>query len=398
MGITYNPRIVTDGLVLALDAANTKSYGNNTENLLSTSIRTTDGNGATSGSGWTLTANNAASPDGTTTATLLTQTSSLSNSGILWIGGGNSAGQVMSIFCKPVSGNAVLQGQTGNGDGWTANLSTNVFTDTSGGRHANGGVDVYSDGWKRVIIPMVSIPPFSGGGSFPGGDFYLTLQGAGSVLLWGWQRENGSTANTYYATTGTAKTRGTTWTDLTGRGNTGTLTGGPTYSSTNGGSIVFNGSTQYAPIGTSAFPFGSSAGTLSCWAKTNTISGSFSWIVSYGTPGAGQSRFLGINASTYYFGGYGDDITASGVPANTWINMVGVYDGTNASMYINGVLVSGPTAKSWNAVASNAQLGRQTNNGEYWNGNISQVSIYNRALSASEIRQNFNALRGRYGI
>ena len=54
--------------------------------------------------------------------------------------------------------------------------------------------------------------------------------------------------------------------------------------------------------------------------------------------------------------GNGNDITASGVPVNTWINMVGVYDGTNASMYINGVLVSGPTAKAWNTVASNAQL------------------------------------------
>jgi hypothetical protein len=191
---------------------------------------------------------------------------------------------------------------------------------------------------------------------------------------------------------------GTTWTDLSGRGNTGTLTLGPTYSSANGGSLSFNGSTQYAPIGTSAFPFGSSAGTLSCWAKTNTISGSFSWIVSYGTPGAGQSRFLGINASTYYFGGYGDDITASGVPANTWINMVGVYDGTNASMYVNGSLVSGPTAKTWNTVANNSQIGRQVNSTEYWNGNIAQVSIYNRALSAAEVSQNFNALRGRYGI
>jgi hypothetical protein len=398
MGISYNPRIVTDGLVLALDAANTKSYGNNTENLLSTSIRTTDGNGATSGSGWTLTANNAASPDGTTTATLLTQTSSLSNSGILWLGGGNSAGQVMSIFCKPVSGNAILQGQTGNGDGWTANLSTNVFTDTSGGRHANGRVDVYSDGWKRVIIPMVSIPPFSGGGSFPGGDFYLTLQGAGSVLLWGWQRENGSTANPYYATTGTAKTRGTTWTDLSGRGNTGTLTNGPTYSSANGGYLVFNGSTQYAPIGTSAFPFGSSPGTLSGWVKTNTISGSWGWIISYGSYTNSQARFIGINNSTYYFGGIADDITASGVPLNTWFNMVGVYDGTNASMYVNGSLVSGPTAKTWNTVANNSQIGRQVNSTEYWNGNIAQASIYNRALSASEIRQNFNALRGRYGI
>jgi hypothetical protein len=191
---------------------------------------------------------------------------------------------------------------------------------------------------------------------------------------------------------------GTTWTDLSGNGNNGTLTNGPTYSSADGGSIVFDGSNDYAPIGTSQFPFGASPGTLSSWVRTNTISASYRWIVSYGQASGSQSRFLGFNGTTYYFGGYGNDITASGVPLNTWFNMVGVYDGTNASMYINGALVSGPTAKSWNTVANNAQIGRQTNASEYWSGNISQVQIYNRALTATEITQNFNALRGRYGL
>ena len=191
---------------------------------------------------------------------------------------------------------------------------------------------------------------------------------------------------------------GTTWTDLSGRGNNGTLQNGVGYSGDNGGSLSFDGVDDYVSIGTSGFPFGSSAGTLSAWARTNTISGGYRWIVSYGTGTTNQSRFLGINGTTYYFGGYANDIIASGVPVNTWINMVGVYDGTNASMYINGILVSGPTAKSWNTVASNAQLGRQTNNSEYWSGNISQVSVYNRALTAQEIQQNFNALRGRFNI
>jgi len=191
---------------------------------------------------------------------------------------------------------------------------------------------------------------------------------------------------------------GTTWFDLSGNGNNGTLVNGVGYNSGNLGSLVFDGVNDYAPIGTSGFPFGSSAATLSGWAKTNTISGSWRWIVSYGTGNTSQSRFLGINASTYYFGGYSNDITASGVPLNTWFNMVGVYDETNASMYINGALVSGPTAKTWNTIANNAQVGRQTNGSEYWNGNIAQVSIYNRAITAAEIQQNFNALRGRYGI
>jgi hypothetical protein len=191
---------------------------------------------------------------------------------------------------------------------------------------------------------------------------------------------------------------GTTWYDLSGNGNNGTLAGGVGFDSHYAGSLTFDGVNDYAPIGTSGFPFGNSAGTLSCWARTNTTAAGYHWIVSYGNQGISQSRFLGINGNTYYFGGYANDITASGVPVNTWINMVGVYDGTNASMYVNGVLVSGPTAKSWNTVANNAQVGRQTNGVEYWSGNIAQVSIYNKALTTSEVQQNFNALRGRYGI
>jgi hypothetical protein len=191
---------------------------------------------------------------------------------------------------------------------------------------------------------------------------------------------------------------GTTWTDLSGNNNSGSLVNGPTYSSANGGSVVFNGSTQYAPIGTTGFPFGTSPGTLSGWANTNTTSG-LHWIVSYGTGDTAQSRFLGIINSVYYFGGYnGVDITYNAVVSNVWFNMVGIYDGTNASMYINGVLVVGPTARSWNTVAGNAQIGRQTNNTEYWSGNIGQISIYNRVLSASEILQNYNAQKSRFGL
>jgi hypothetical protein len=192
---------------------------------------------------------------------------------------------------------------------------------------------------------------------------------------------------------------GTTWTDLSGLGNNATLTNGPLYSSNTGGTIVFDGSNDYAPIGSTGFPLANSAGTICAWANATTAAaGSGNWILTYGNTVTSQARFIGLYNQNYYFGGYVDDITATGFQANTWFHMVGVYDGTNASMYINGRLVSGPTAKTWNTVSNNAQLGRQVNTGEYWNGNIAQVSIYNRALSAAEIRQLFNATRGRFGI
>lgn len=191
----------------------------------------------------------------------------------------------------------------------------------------------------------------------------------------------------------------TAWNDRSSQGNNGTLTNGPTYSSANGGSIIFDGTDDYMPIGTTGFPYGSSSGTLSAWANaTSATAGNGNWIISYGNSAASQARFIGVYNQIYYFGGWTNDITAVGFQTNTWFNMVGVYDGTNASMYINGALVSGPTAKTWNTVANTAQLGRQVYAGEYWNGRIANVQVYNRALTAAEISQNFNATRGRFGI
>jgi hypothetical protein len=183
-------------------------------------------------------------------------------------------------------------------------------------------------------------------------------------------------------------------TDSSGINNSATLTS----PSAGMNSMIFSGVSDYATIGTTGFPFGSSPGTLDCWAKTSDTSVAAQWAISYGTATTSQSRSIGLVGSTYYFAGYTDDITYAGAANNVWFNLVGVYDGTNASMYLNGKLVSGPTAKSWNTVAGSAQLGRQTNGGEYWKGEISTTNVYNRALSANEIQQNFNALRGRFGI
>jgi hypothetical protein len=189
---------------------------------------------------------------------------------------------------------------------------------------------------------------------------------------------------------------GTNWTDLIGSGNNGTLTNGPTYTNTSGGSIVFDGTNDNVSIGTNGFSFGSSPGTLSAWAATRDRT-SARTIVSYGSSVTNQARFLGVGQSNFYFSGYGTSISASGISTDTWFNLVGVYDGTNASMYVNGALVAGPTDRSsWNTIVGNAGIGKNVSNNEYWSGDVAQVSIYNRALSAAEIQQNYNALKGRY--
>jgi flagella basal body P-ring formation protein FlgA len=78
--------------------------------------------------------------------------------------------------------------------------------------------------------------------------------------------------------------------------------------------------------------------------------------------------------------------------------MVATWDGSNASMYINGSLVSGPTARSWNTVSNASYVGAQTGGAEYWVGNIAQVLVYDRDLTAGEILQNFNVDKSRFGL
>jgi hypothetical protein len=192
---------------------------------------------------------------------------------------------------------------------------------------------------------------------------------------------------------------GTTWTDLTGNGNDATLSNGPTYDSANGGRIIFDGSNDWGPLlsARTGFSFGSSPGSVSGWGKTASTSG-IQWIFSYGNPANGQARFVGIVNNTYYAGGYNDDLTASGVVADTWFNICETYDGTYARLYINGSLVTGPTAKSWNTIDSYANVGAQAGGSDYWYGSIAQVLVYNTALSDSEVLQNFNALKARFGL
>lgn len=203
---------------------------------------------------------------------------------------------------------------------------------------------------------------------------------------------------------------GTLWNDLSGQGNHAVLTNGPVYNSDNGGSFLFDGTDDIAPIGSSNFPLVSSPSTLSAWAKTIIVSpgpkspSSFRILVSYGRAVENQARFIGIKNREFYFGGFGASAIFSDtiVPLNTWFNLTGVYDGSYASIYVNGQLVIGPISRVWNTVAETANVGRQVYNDpanyERWDGNIAQIMIYNRALNPLEVAQNFNVYRPIYGL
>lgn len=197
---------------------------------------------------------------------------------------------------------------------------------------------------------------------------------------------------------------GTAWKDLTGSGVTTTLTNGPTYSSANGGSILFDGTNDVANATTSIVnkPIGSEI-TVSCWIRPARTSGQYSvfctnrsndtatnnWIF-YQHTSDGAISFHGTNQnkSTY-------------IPTvNVWINVTNTVTSTGVStLYVNGVSTFVVTGYSFiGGTPSRLGIGANPGASEAFQGNISQVSIYNRALTQAEITKNFNALRGRYGL
>ena len=192
---------------------------------------------------------------------------------------------------------------------------------------------------------------------------------------------------------------GTTWYDLSGGGNNGTLTNGPTYDSANKGSIVFDGSNDYVDITninlTGEF-------TLSCWLNISSLSPTARMIFGEDSGSAAGNPKIGFSGSSYFIRIISTSDTSIGSPAlNTWEHFTITRNSANKiDLYRN--------AGSANRLFSDAaQSGTYTldkigvngsDNSQPFNGKLNNITVYNRALSSTEITQNFNALRGRYGI
>jgi hypothetical protein len=229
------------------------------------------------------------------------------------------------------------------------------------------------------------------------------------LIVAGSQYERGSTANPYYATTGTTKTRGTTWYNLISGGVNGTSVNGPTYSSANGGSLVFDGVDDY--VTSNSGLTNNSDFSVSFWIKyqDSLVSNRgliTSWDPSWNGFGIAASSSSTIRSWTNNGASGGMNWGALSTIQNTWAHLTLTYtffDKTQRG-YINGVFKNSESFGS-TITHSTLQIGRggQTSSAQlglypYTNCLISNVQIYNRALAAAEVLQNFNATRSRYGI
>ena len=208
---------------------------------------------------------------------------------------------------------------------------------------------------------------------------------------------------------------GTIWTDLSVNANNGTLVNGPTYSSANGGCIVFDGTNQYVNLGNNSTLNITNNITVLIWIKGIIYDASDSIISRWDTGLNKRSFDVFVNSS----GQFGVQLSTNGdfdaatvkqyvINTNTfngsW-NQIGFsFSSNNLQLYTNGVLstvsklIDG-TVNSLFSTNVNLWIAANQNNGtgqRYSNMNVSHALIYNRTLSGTEILQNYNVLKGRY--
>jgi hypothetical protein len=200
--------------------------------------------------------------------------------------------------------------------------------------------------------------------------------------------------------------------DLSGNGNNGTLTNGPTYSSTNGGSIVFDGVDDYAQV---TSPFGnvdwsSRAWSFSAWMKLNSLgdrclvnlnsANSTDYIVTnvfYSNGGSYWYFIKNSNSTQTNFTTPGGTFTTNEIFYFTMTYNGNGLSTSNINFYKNGTQVTTFTGGS---AGLGNMSGLQIGGGNNYpmNGNVYNFLMYNRAISASEVLQNYNATKGRFGL
>jgi hypothetical protein len=200
---------------------------------------------------------------------------------------------------------------------------------------------------------------------------------------------------------------GTVWTDLVG-GKQFNLINGPTYDSGNGGKINF-----YAPGGQYA-ECNTSLPTLSIWSVgvwnyyTGANVGSSPCIVTEVFPGTNGTINYALGTlnddtpllkSGFFTAGWNQTTIPYTLTANTWNYIVGTYDGNAVKLYVNNTLIA-TTNTTTSAISSNGgiRLMRRWDAAQFWDGYLSTVAIYDKALDSGQISSIFNSTKSRYGL
>jgi hypothetical protein len=194
---------------------------------------------------------------------------------------------------------------------------------------------------------------------------------------------------------------GNVWGDLSNSNNNATLQGSPSFNSSNGGSIVLNGSSQYIDVGSF---MSYSKFTISLWVYPgstqmqyadifdNNHTGTQNFVCQQNSTNTNQYEFAMLGASNY---------SATGLftlTANTWALLTFTFDGSVARGYKNEALLGTGNSMTPNYVSPYFRLGNWALGNRYWNGRYGNCLIYNRQLSLTEIEHNYNTQKARFGL
>lgn len=457
MAVAYNPRIVTDGLVLYLDAANPQSYpgtGTTWNDISTNRISGTLTNGPTFNSnnkGYIIF-------DGTNDYALFTSSSyQLQSFSIaIWVYPQEQNTAIVSMLdynhTSPAV-NWVVQSEdaTSNGYYYLAYGDGSNFH-PSGNFGAGKGVQLIKNEWQYLVftktgttvrgyrnsVELLTATATNGTVSYTATQMAvaaLTAPISGNsrvfkgyvpiVKIYNRALSSAEISQNYNAlksrfTTPTVVTEGlilrldagnnlsypgsgTTWTDLSGFNNHMTIVGSPTYSSTEG--FTFDGTVSKYIIRN---PITMPTTTLSAeiWVKT-TDSGS--GIISYSTTEADNAWLLFSPNNLQLYVSSGVNTTGVNIATGTWKQVVRTSNRSTGEeiIYVNGVVAYTGTLSAGITLASGGSLvlaqeqdsvGGGFSAAQAFDGNIASFNLYNRILTAAEVAQNFNALRGRFGV
>ena len=313
---------------------------------------------------------------------------------------GNNGKNGGSGIANSITGSSVFYGGGGGGGAGSFNPSAAGGSGGSGGG-ATGGFGRSGNG-SILGTAGGNGTANSGGGGGGSVDAGGGNGGSGIVIVRypGSQRATGGTVTSVDGYT--IHTFTTSGTFITNMGNNGTLVNGVGYNSGNRGSLVFDGVDDYVSCGSGSSINISGNFYICVWAYLNATPSSAQVILERGANGSSDEYGLILssvpslvvsfqcNNSFFY--------SNRAFPVNRLTYVVGTLSGTNGIYYENALSVNSGTLTAPTTGNSIFNLGYRIGVGFYYNGNIAQASIYNRSLTASEISQNFNATRSRFGI
>jgi hypothetical protein len=376
MSCYSGPNEVSNNLVGYLDVSNKKSYNYNlaayTDNLSAWSVNGT----LTTGQTDPLGGPNAVKVTATNTDPYITHTNPVVVSGRTYN---------FSVWMK------------GEGTALGKNFTFSVYDGTAWVSGSWSTNFVITNGWKR--ISQTFTPSNSGTAAIRFDCPESGTPAIGDVVyLYGVQFSEGSSLLPYISNP--TFTTSTKIVDLSGNSFSGILVNIPPYSSTNNGYLTFNGTTQNITTTSVLVPVGATAYTVSVWYNRSRNNVVEELLSQWTTANSGNSFFFGFSSSNVRFTDSWNTISVAGAgTTGTWNNLVGVNTGTNAYIYLNGVLMATNGSALGYTGTGNFIIGNQSqNNAEYFQGSIANVQVYNIALTADQVKQNFNAIRGRYGI